>query len=117
MGGKQGKAQTTMEIPEWLDTAMKTAVGGGLEDFNKFRQMGMDKIMPNEGYTNVNVQNPWELVGMGNGRAVPDPGPSPGVTPGDGGNVAQPPGKTPGNPGGNRGSGDSRNGPIRRQKR
>jgi hypothetical protein len=74
MGGKEGKSQTSIEIPDWLDTAMKTAVSEGLNDFNAFRKMGMGKIMPPEGQTNVNVRNPWEIVAESTGAPTPHPG-------------------------------------------
>lgn len=64
MGGKGGEASTTMEIPDWLNEALQSAVGGGLNDFNRFRTQGMGMIMPRPGETNVNVQNPWDLIGM-----------------------------------------------------
>lgn len=119
MGGKEGSSTTTMEIPEWLDSAMKEAVGGGLTDFNQFRQQGMDMIMPREGYTNVNAVNPWDIVNPGN-NYNPDPGPPPNTSPGDGDPGTHVPGggfdtgPQGGNRGGSRGEGGNAARTVRR---
>ena len=85
MGGKTGTSSTSVEIPEELNSMVFPFLQDAISRYDQFASQGASKIMPNEGYTNVNVRNPWDPSSGGEsgpGGGMPSPT-DPATTPTD----------------------------------